>query len=99
VTFGSKDKVAKITNTTLPLVVLTWLRQLEEYFYEISDNNKHEDWNAHGKYCPVKARNKSTEFPLDNIHMIKANSTAVTKLLLFNGSNPTSKIIKNCKIP
>jgi hypothetical protein len=25
--FGSKDKFAKITNTTLPLVMLTWLRQ------------------------------------------------------------------------
>jgi hypothetical protein len=31
--FGSKDKFAKMTNTTLPLVILTWLRQLEEYFY------------------------------------------------------------------
>jgi hypothetical protein len=30
--FGSKGKFAKMTNTTLPLVVLTWLRQLEEYF-------------------------------------------------------------------
>jgi hypothetical protein len=61
--FGSKDKFAKITNTTLPLVVLMWLHQLEEYFYEIGDTNESEDWNAHGKYCPVKARNVSKEFP------------------------------------
>ncbi len=32
--FGSKDKFAKMTNTTLPLVVLTWLCQLKEYFYK-----------------------------------------------------------------
>ncbi len=41
--FGSKDKFAKMTNTTLPLVMLTWLCQLEEYFYKISDTNESED--------------------------------------------------------
>jgi hypothetical protein len=30
--FGSRDKFAKITNITLPLVVLMWLSQLQEYF-------------------------------------------------------------------
>jgi hypothetical protein len=55
--FGSKDKFAKITNTTLPLVMLTWLHQLEEYFYKIGDTNESGDWNTHRKYCPVRARN------------------------------------------
>ena len=41
--FESKEKIAKMTNTTLPLVVLTWLRQLEEYFYEIGDTNENGD--------------------------------------------------------
>jgi hypothetical protein len=77
--FGSKDEFVKMTITTLQLVVLMWLLQLEEYFYKIGDTNK-SGWNAHGKYCPVKDRNMSKEFPLDNIHMIKANSTAVTKI-------------------
>ncbi len=54
--FGSKDKFAKMTNTTLQLVMLTWLRQLEKYFYKIGDTNENGDWNAHGKYCPVEAR-------------------------------------------
>jgi hypothetical protein len=36
---GSKDKFAKMTNTTLPLVVLMWLHQLEEHFYKIGDTN------------------------------------------------------------
>ncbi len=37
--FGSRDKFAKMTNITLPLVVLTWLCQLQEYFYKIGDTN------------------------------------------------------------
>ncbi len=61
--FGSNDKFTKMTNTTLPLVVSTWLRQLEEYFYEIGDTDESGDWNAHGKYCLGKARNVSKEFP------------------------------------
>ncbi len=89
--FGSKDKFTKMTNTTLPLVVLTWLRQLEEYFYKIGDTNESGDWNARRKYCLVKARNVSKEFPLDNIHMIKANSTAVTKTTIVQWIKPNIK--------
>jgi hypothetical protein len=33
--FESKEKFAKTTNTILPFVILTWLRQLQEHFYEI----------------------------------------------------------------
>ncbi len=89
--YGSKDKFAKMTNTILQLVVLTWLRQLEEYFYKIGDTNECGDWNAHGKYCPVKARNMSKEFSLDNIHMIKSNSTAVTKITSVQWIEPNIK--------
>jgi hypothetical protein len=69
--FGSRDIFAKMTNTTLALVVLTWLRQLQEYFYKIGDANENGDWNVHRKYCPVKAKHVSREFPLDNMYMIK----------------------------
>ncbi len=89
--FGSKAKFAKMTNTTLPLVVLMWLRHLEEHFYKIGDINESRHWNAHGKYCPVKARNVSKEFPLDNIHMIKANSTAATKITSVQWIKPDIK--------
>ena len=47
------------TNTTLALVVLTWLRQIQEYFYKIGDANENGDWNIHRKYCPVKAKHMS----------------------------------------
>ncbi len=89
--FGSRDKFAKMTNTTLALGVLTWLRQLQEYFYKIGNANENELWNVHGKYCPVKAKHVSREFPLDNMYMIKANSTAVTKVTSVQWITPDNK--------
>jgi hypothetical protein len=78
--FGSREKFAKMTNITLPLVVLKWLRQLQGYFYKIGDTNENGDWNTHGKYAPIKARHVTREFPFDNMNMMKANSTAVAKI-------------------
>jgi hypothetical protein len=51
---GSRDKFAKMTNITLLLVVLTWLGQLQEYFYKIGDTNENGDWNTHKKMLPLK---------------------------------------------
>jgi hypothetical protein len=31
--FGSKEKFKSMHNYTLPLVVLTWLRQLQQFFF------------------------------------------------------------------
>ncbi len=92
--FGSKDKFAKITNTTLLLVMLTWLRQLEEYFYKIGDTNENGDWNTHRKYCLVKARSVTKDFPLEKIHMSKANNTTVEKITSVSWIKPNNKINK-----
>ncbi len=79
-----------MTNITIPLVVLTWLCQLQEYFYKIGDTNENRDWNTHGKYDPVKARHATREFPLENMHMMKANSTAVAKITSVQWIKPNS---------
>jgi hypothetical protein len=92
--FGSRDKFAKMINITLPLFVLMWLCQLQEYFYKIGDTNENGDWNTHGKYAPVKARHVTREFPLDNMHMMKANSTAVAKITSVQWIKPDSKNTK-----
>ncbi len=68
-----------------------WLCQLEDFFYTIGDTNESGDWNAHRKYCLIKARNVSKEFPLDDILMIKANSTAVTNITSVQWINPDIK--------
>ncbi len=77
--FGRKANFEKMSNTILPLVILTWLRQLQEHFYKISDNKESGDWNVHGKYCAVRTKHMSKDFPLDNVHMMKANSTSLVK--------------------
>jgi hypothetical protein len=71
-----------------------WLRQLEEYFYEIGDTNENGDWNTHRKYCPVKARSLTKYFPLENIHMSKANNTTVEKNTSVSWIEPDNKINK-----
>jgi hypothetical protein len=38
--FGSKANFEKMPNTILPMILLTWLRQLQEHFYKISDNKR-----------------------------------------------------------
>ena len=72
-----------------------WLRQLEEYFYKIGDTNESRNWNTHGKYCPVKARSVTKEFPLENIHMSKANNTTVEKITSVSWIKPDNKTSKN----
>jgi hypothetical protein len=89
--FGSKDKFTKMTNTTLPLVILMWLCQLEEYFYKIGDTNESGDCNTHRKYCPVRTWSVTKEFPSENIHMSKANNTVVTKITSDEWIKPDSK--------
>jgi hypothetical protein len=89
--FGSRDKFAKMTNTTLALVVLMWLCQLQEYFYKTGDANQNGDWNVQGKFFPFKAKHVSREFPLDNMYMIKSNSTAVTKITSVQWITPNNK--------
>jgi hypothetical protein len=78
--FGSRANFEKMPNAILPLVVLTWLRQLQEYFFELGDTKEEGDWNKNGKYCAVKAGQVEKNFPLDSMHMKKANNTANVKI-------------------
>jgi hypothetical protein len=92
--FGSKANFEKMPNTILPLVVLTWLCQLQEHFYEISDNKESGDWNVHGKYCAIRTKHVSKDFPLDNVHMMKANSTSLVKIKSVTCIKPDGKHTK-----
>ncbi len=71
-----------------------WLQQLQEYFLEIGDNKEIGDWNGYGKYCAIEARHVSKEFPLDKVHMMKANSTSLVKADSFTCIKPDSWNIK-----
>ena len=83
-TFGSKEKFKDLSNSSLYLLILTWLRQLEQYFYNFKSNGDSSgDWNNHGKYYGTPILLKAA--PLANIHMAQANEirTHVTDVAFF----------------
>jgi len=82
--FGSKEKFKTLSNSSLYLLILTWLRQLEQYFYNFEGNGDSSgDWNKHGKYYGTPSMLKAA--PLANIHMAQANEirTPVTDVKFF----------------
>jgi hypothetical protein len=82
--FGSKEKFKTATNSSLYLLILTWLRQLEQYFYNFDGNDDFEgDWNEHGKYYATTSMMKSA--PLANIHMANEDEilTNITDVSFF----------------
>ncbi len=48
--FGSKEKFKIMHNYTLHLVVLTWLRQLQQFFFVQNERDTKGDWFEYGKY-------------------------------------------------
>jgi len=64
--FGSKTLFLKQHNATLSLVILTWLRQLQQFFYgETTQENG--NWSAMGKYTPTNRNPTIATSPLSNI--------------------------------
>jgi hypothetical protein len=82
--FGIKEKFKTLSNSSLYLLILTWLRQLEQYFYNFESNGDSlGDWNKHGKYYGTSTLLKAA--PLAIIHMAKAieKRTHVTDVAFF----------------
>ncbi len=47
--FRSKEKIKALNNSSLYLLILTWLRQLEEYYFSFEGNGDfRSDWNKYG---------------------------------------------------
>ncbi len=69
--FGSKVKFKTLNNSSLYLLILTWLRQLEEYYFSFKGNGDfRSDWNKYGKYFGTPSMLKAA--PLANIHIGKS---------------------------
>jgi hypothetical protein len=86
--FGSKEKFKTLSNSSLYLLILTWLRQLEQYFYNFEGNGDSSgDWNKYGKYYGTPSMFKAA--PLANIYMAQANEnrTPVTDVTFFKPDN------------
>ncbi len=54
------------------MVVLTWLHQLQQCFYEYNDVNPGKDWNKHGRYCGVSTKVAQNAPTLSNINSLTA---------------------------
>lgn len=85
--FGTKLYLKKSSNPVLPLVILTWLRQLQQYFCIQDEDNEDRDWNSHGRYCATNSKNVDGGFGnLNNINMSVAGErdpTLVTDVSQF----------------
>ena len=57
-------------NPILIVVILSYLRQLQQLFYEVGDTDRKRDWNEHGRYFGTSKTTKD----LKNIGMSRANS-------------------------
>ncbi len=72
VQFGSKRHFMENENFKLSLIVLTWLRQLQQYFLNADIANSPDgDWNKYGKYCGVSTNPMAKNVPLANINFSK----------------------------
>ncbi len=64
-------------NSTLSLVVLTWLWQLQQFFLNEEKKDKIGDWNNFGKYTGTTANNLKDTTPLPNINFSSASTPKV----------------------
>ena len=73
--FGKKMRFEKMSNTIIPLVILTWLRQLQEHFFKLSDISSQADWSDLGRYF-AQPQSKQVSKGMNHVHL-----TSVTKVV------------------
>jgi hypothetical protein len=86
--FGSREKFKTLNNSSLYLLILMWLRQLEQYYYNFEGSEDfRNDWNKYGKYFGTNSTFKAA--PLANINTAQKNEvrTPVTHVKYFESDN------------
>ena len=73
--FGGKSHIEKMRNNIFFLVVLTWLQQLQQYFYKLPERSPNQNWGKYGNYCETVLPMKTT--PLENIWFAKNDGVKV----------------------
>ena len=95
--FGSRKRPLQSNNPTLYLVVLTWICQLQQCFYEITDVNPgRKDWNKHGRYCGVSTKVAQNAPTLSNINMSPVKSEkkyVVSELSYFKPTEDRKDVV------
>jgi hypothetical protein len=88
--FGKKTKFLKMENTTIPLVILTYLRKLEEHFRQQPTISPSIDWNDNGRCCTAQQK-LAVKKGVNNIHMSKSTATKLRKITSFDNIKPNKK--------
>lgn len=88
--FGKKNRFEKMDNTTIPLVILTWLRQLQEHVFKLPGSSSQADWSDLGRYF-AQPPSKSVSKGVNHVHLSNANSPGVHKMKSFDDIKPKKK--------
>ncbi len=80
VKFGTMQDFNRWQNKTLTLVVLTWLRQMQQYFLQ-RPNDNNGDWSKLGKYCGTTTNHFKSTTPLANINFSQYLQQQVPELI------------------
>jgi hypothetical protein len=96
VQFGSSKKFVERDNGILSLLVLTWLRQLQQFFLNDEHKAENGDWNTLGKYTGTTS-NLLKETPLANINFSTASeTTTLQQITNINQFKPKEDIKGVC---
>jgi hypothetical protein len=94
--FGNKQKFRHMKNPTLYLVILMWLQQLQQCFFEKSEQDPARDWNKYGRYYGTGTGFISGRPTLSNINMSTVKSetrTPVTDVPYFKPNKERPDVI------
>ena len=70
--------------------ILTWLRQLQEHFYQQPTISPSINWNDNGRYCNAQQK-LAVRKGVNSIHMSKAAATSLHKVTSFDNIKPNKK--------
>jgi hypothetical protein len=92
-----KKKIFQQNNSTLSLVVLTWLQQLQQFFLNEEKKDKNGDWNNFGKYTGTTDNNLKDTTPLANINFSSISTPNIlTQITKINQYKPFEEIKGVC---
>jgi hypothetical protein len=99
VQFGAMTKFFKQGNGVLSLVVLTWLRQLQQFFLNDEHTHKNGDRNELGKYTGVTTNPMKDTTPLANINFSTiAKPKVLNQITNVNDFKPNEDITGVCTV-
>jgi hypothetical protein len=95
--FGTKSKFFERPNGILSLVVLTWMRQLQQFFLNEEKKDQNGDWNTLGKYTGITTNNMKETTPLANINFSSVSTpNTLTQITKVKQVKPTEEIKGVC---